>query len=419
MGVTGLMRTSASGMAAQSNRLSAVADNIANVSTTGYKRAYAEFSSFIPPQATGEYTSGGVNTDLRKAVSEQGTFRFTTSTTDLAVNGDGMFLVSDANGQVFMTRAGSFVENGDGELINAAGFRLMGYSLENGQPPIVANGTAGLEAINIGNLALQAVPSTSGTFFANLPANAADVAPADLPSTNAATAEFTNKTSVVAFANLGFPVTLDVYTAKTGPNTWEISVYNQADAAPGGGFPYASGPLATDNLTFDATTGALDAGSPDSITVPIPNGGNLVLDLSESSQLNAAYTVLEAQVNGNAPSAVDRIDIDDDGVVFAVYEDGTRVATYQIPLGDVPSPDNLLALPGDVYQPSSDSGNLLIGFPNSGSFGIVQSSTLEQSTVDLASELTLMIEAERNFQVNSKVFQTGADLLDVIVNLKR
>jgi flagellar hook protein FlgE len=411
------MRTSASGMAAQSNRLSAVADNIANVSTTGYKRAYAEFSSFIPPQATAEYVSGGVNTDNRRAISEQGTFRFTTSTTDLAVNGDGMFLVSDNNGQVFMTRAGSFVENGEGELINAAGYRLMGYSLENGQPPIVVNGTAGLEAINLGSLALQAVPSTAGTFFANLPAGAE--AETDLPSTNSPTAEFTNKSSLVAFANLGFPVTLDVYTTKTADNTWEVTVYNQADAGAGGGFPYANPALATETLTFDPTTGALDAGSANSITVPIPGGGNMELDLSQSSQLNAPYTVIASQVNGNAPSAVDRIDIDDEGTVFAVYEDGTRVATYQIPLGDVPSPDNLLALPGDVFQPSSDSGNLLIGFPGSGSFGIVESSTLEQSTVDLATELTLMIEAERNFQVNSKVFQTGADLLDVIVNLKR
>jgi flagellar hook protein FlgE len=419
MAITGMLRTSASGMAAQSNRLSAVADNIANVSTTGYKRAYTEFSSFIPPQATAEYVSGGVNTDIRRGISEQGTFRFTTSTTDLAVNGDGMFLVGDNNGQVSLTRAGSFVENGDGELINAAGFRLMGYSLENGQPPIVVNGTAGLVPINLGSLALQAVPSTAGTFFANLPAGAAITPAADLPSTNSPTATFTNKSSLVSFANLGFPVTLDVYTTKTADNTWEVSVYNQADAAPGGGFPYANPALATETLTFDPTTGAIDAASPDSVTIPIPGGGNLELDLSESSQLNAVYTVIASQVNGNAPSAVDRIDIDDEGVVFAVYEDGTRVATYQIPLGDVPSPDNLLSLPGDVFQPSSDSGNLLIGFPGSGSFGVVESSTLEQSTVDLATELTLMIEAERNFQVNSKVFQTGADLLDVVVNLKR
>jgi flagellar hook protein FlgE len=420
MGLSGMMRTSGSGMAAQSNRLSAVADNIANVSTTGYKRAYTEFSSFIPTQATSEYTSGSVNTDIRRAITEQGSFRYTTSATDLAINGDGFMLVGDENDGVFLTRAGSFVKDGEGELINAAGFKLMGYPLdENGNPPSIANSTSGLVPINLSSLSLQAVPSTAGTFFTNLPADAPIVAP-DTPSGNAATAAFTNKTSLVAFANLGREVTLDIYTTKTADDTWELTVFDAAEATtPGGPFPYAAGPLVTTTLTFDGTTGGFAPASPTSVTIPVPDGSNLVLDLSQTSQLAAAYTVIEAKVNGNAPSAVDRVEINDQGVVSAVYENGTRVASYQVPLATVPSPDRLLGLPGDVFQASDDSGDLLIGFAGSGSFGLVQSSSLEQSTVDLASELTLMIEAEKNFQVNSKVFQTGADLLDVVVNLKR
>jgi flagellar hook protein FlgE len=419
MGVSGIMRTSASGMEAQSNRLSTVADNIANVSTTGYKRAYTEFSSFIPAQSTSEYNSGSVRTHIRHAISEQGTFNYTTSPTDLAVNGSGFFLVADTDGQVFLTRAGSFVPDGEGDLINAAGFSLMGYSLATGDPPVVANGTAGLEAINLNDLALQANPSDEGTFYVNLPADAGVIAAADLPSTNAAGAEFTAKTSLVTFANLGREVTLDIYSAKTATNTWEVTVYDRAEASPSGGFPYASGPLATTTLTFDGATGQLTPASPDTLTIPVPDGGNLALDLSQSSQLAAPYTVIGATVNGNGPSAVDRIDIDQDGRLFAVYENGTRVATYQIPLATVPSPDNLQPLPGDVFLPDSDSGDMLIGFAGQGGFGLIEESALEQSTVDLADELATMIEAERNFQVNSKVFQTGADLLDVIVNLKR
>lgn len=419
MGVSGIMRTSASGMEAQSNRLSTVADNIANVSTTGYKRAYTEFSSFIPAQSTSEYNSGSVRTHIRHAISEQGTFNYTTSPTDLAVNGSGFFLVADTDGQVFLTRAGSFVPDGEGDLINAAGFSLMGYSLATGDPPVVANGTAGLEAINLNDLALQANPSDEGTFYVNLPADAGVIAAADLPSTNAAGAEFTAKTSLVTFANLGREVTLDIYSAKTATNTWEVTVYDRAAASPSGGFPYASGPLATTTLTFDGATGQLTPASPDTLTIPVPDGGNLALDLSQSSQLAAPYTVIGATVNGNGPSAVDRIDIDQDGRLFAVYENGTRVATYQIPLATVPSPDNLQPLPGDVFLPDSDSGDMLIGFAGQGGFGLIEESALEQSTVDLADELATMIEAERNFQVNSKVFQTGADLLDVIVNLKR
>jgi flagellar hook protein FlgE len=419
MSISAIMRTSASGMKAQSNRLGAVADNIANVNTTGYKRAATEFSSFIPVRATSEYVSGSVTTHILNKISDQGVLNYTTSVTDLAVNGHGFFVVSDEDGTPFMTRAGAFTKNGDGELLNAAGYYLMGYPLDSGTPTVVANGTAGLERVTIANLALEAVPSTEGAFFANLPPDAAIVAAADLPSANLATSEYTAKTSLVVTADLGRQVTLDIYWAKTAANTWEISVYDRADQAPTGEFPYAAGPLVTDTITFDGTTGALDALSPTDITIPVPAGSSLLLDLSESTQLATDYTVVEASVNGNGPSAVDRTEIDEEGVLYAIYENGARVPTYKIPLANVISPDKLQPLAGDIFVPTAESGDLQIGFATQAGFGSIQSSALEQSTVDLANELTDMIEAERHYSVNSKVFQTGSDLLDVLVNLKR
>jgi flagellar hook protein FlgE len=364
--------------------------------------------------------SGSVNSNIRSAISEQGVLNSTTSVTDLAISGNGFFVVSDADGTPFLTRAGSFVENGDGDLVNAAGYFLMGYPIVNGAAPAtVANGTAGLERVSLGSLSLQASNSTEGVFITNLPADAAIIAPADLPSANAATATYTAKTSMVAFANLGREVTLDIFWAKTAANTWEISVFDRAEAPPAGEFPYASGPLVTDTITFDGTTGSFAAGSPTSITIPVPDGSPLVLDLDQTSQLAANYSVIDARVNGNGPSAVDRIDIDDTGVLYAIYENGARIATYQIPLANVASPDNLGPLAGDVYTTTSDSGDLLIGFATQSGLGTITSNSLEQSTVDLANELTDMIEAERHYSVNSSVFQTGADLLDVLVNLSR
>jgi flagellar hook protein FlgE len=171
MGLFSMLRTSASGMAAQANRLSTVADNIANAGTTGYKRASSEFSSLILASGTSEYISGSVETNVRYGVSEQGSFRFTSSVTDLAVKGNGFFIVEGANGQQFLTRAGAFVPDGNGNLVNAAGFKLMGYSLTGGSPSIVSNGTAGLQAISVGSLALQANPSTHANLFVNLPQN--------------------------------------------------------------------------------------------------------------------------------------------------------------------------------------------------------------------------------------------------------
>src|SRR5262245_30807576 len=170
MGIYSMMRTSASGMAAQANRLGTVADNIANVNTTGYKRASTEFSSLILESGTAEYVSGGVESRIRHAISEQGSLRFTTSSTDLAVKGDGFFVVSDSAGQPFLTRAGSFVRDADGDLVNAAGFKLMAYELVGGTPSVVTNGTAGLVPVNIGSLALQATPSVAGELSLNLPA---------------------------------------------------------------------------------------------------------------------------------------------------------------------------------------------------------------------------------------------------------
>jgi flagellar hook protein FlgE len=208
---------------------------------------------------------------------------------------------------------------------------------------------------------------------------------------------------------------------KTNDNEWEVAVYNQADAdTTSQGFPYANGQLnAPTTLVFDPTTGQLDSSSPTSLDIPIPNGATVTLDMSQSSQLAADYTVLDAAVNGNAPSEVERVEIDDDGTLYAVFENGARLATYRIPLANVASPDNLAPLAGNVFASSVDSGDVQVGFAGEGGFGTMVSAALEQSTVDLASELTAMIESERNYTANSKVFQTGSELMDVVVNLKR
>src|SRR5262249_28845064 len=132
MSLFGVMRTGVSGMNAQSNKLSTVSDNIANVNTTGYKRASTEFSSLILKSGSGDYNSGAGETHILYAITDPGSLQFTTSTTDLAVQGNGFFVVSDVTGtQHFLTRAGSFVPDSRGNLVNPAGFYLMGYNIQN------------------------------------------------------------------------------------------------------------------------------------------------------------------------------------------------------------------------------------------------------------------------------------------------
>lgn len=419
MSLYGMMRTGVSGMAGQSSRLSTVADNIANSSTNGYKRATTEFSSLIIPNPPGSYASGGVTTSVRYAISQAGNLQYTTSASDLAVSGDGFFVVQDAGGSPFLTRAGSFVPDGEGRLVNAAGFYLLGYSYENGPPSAVTNGFSGLEPVTISESELTASPSTSGLFSANLPSSAVVIAAADLPSANAATATQSAKSSLVVYDNLGAEVLVDIYFTKTAANTWEVAVFDKAAATGTTSFPYSSGPLVTETLSFNATDGRLTALSATGITIPIPGGAAFALDLSSVSQLATAYTELNAEVNGNAPSAIDQIEIDTDGTVYAQYENGSFRALYRIPLATVQSPDQLAVLPGNVYSQSTDSGDVRVGFAGEGGMGGVVSGALENSNVDIALELTSMIESQRSYTANSKVFQTGSELLDVLVNLKR
>lgn len=434
MGLYGSLRTSASGMAAQSNRISSVADNIANSNTTGYKRSAIEFATLVLSQGGDDYQSGSVKSNTQYFISQQGAMASTSRWSNVGIEGDGFFMVQNAGGQTFLTRAGAFIPTtGEGYLENAAGMRLMGYSLAGGStPPLVINGTAGLEPIRLSALALQSTPTTAGYFRANLPINGGAAGAAtpvvasgggNLPSENQAAATPTKgPTSLVVYDNLGNSVTLDVYATRTtaaggAADTWEMTVFNAADRATGGTFPYGAAALATEQLSFDAS-GNLMPSSAQGMSIPVPNGAAVALDLSTMSAKAATYDP-DAEANGNAPSQVIGYDIANDGTLSAVYENGSRVETFRIPLATVPSPDKLAVQAGNTFLATQESGDFKMGFPSEGGRGTIQGYSVEQSNVDLANELTTMIESQRNYTANSKVFQTSAELMDVLVNLQR
>jgi flagellar hook protein FlgE len=418
MSLYGVMRTSTSGMNAQSSRISAVAENVANANTNGYKAVRTEFASYFISGNVSQYNSGYVDVNMHRMVGNQGTLSATTSITDLAIQGEGFFIVRDANGENLLTRAGSYQPDADGQLVNAAGFSLLGYPVQAANGGIVVNGFAGLEPVTFNSVALSARPSTQGTLQTNLPAGAAAIAAASLPSANTAATSFTSKTSMVTYGNLGDEVMLDIYMSKKGPQQWELTVFDRA-AVGASGFPYAAGPIATTTMSFDPANGQLLPSSANSLVVAIPGGQPLTLDLSNTSQLAAGFSVQKADINGNKASAANLVEIADDGTVFVAFEDGTRQAKYRIPLATVPSPDNLEAISGNAFGVTVNSGDFRIGFSGEGGFGSIASGVLEQSTADIASEFTDMIDAQRGYTANSKVFQTGAELMDILVNLKR
>ncbi|MBY3246743.1 MULTISPECIES: flagellar hook protein FlgE [Rhizobium] len=435
MSIFGSMKTAVSGMNAQANRLSTVADNIANVNTTGYKAVSTSFSSLVLPSSGGNYNSGGVQTSVRQAVSDQGDISYTTSSTDLAISGDGFFIVQGPDGTPVLTRAGDFTKDDEGNLVNAAGFMLMGYSYDSGAPAVVVNGFDGLVPVNVNQDGLTAIASTSGVFKGNLDSNAkvAPVAPATLPSDNLATTTTdTKKVSMVAYDRLGNKVMYDFYFTKTSvvtpppatgtAATWQVSIYRNADAAVGGttSFPYAPGGAAaavgTGTLTFDRDGKMLTGGAvniADTVT-----GQTIAMDFSGFTQLGAAFSGTGTP-NGQAATPVKDVTIDGDGIVYAKYEDGSTKPLYRIPLANVASPDKLTLMSGNVYSANGQSGVTVTGFPQTNGLGTIKAGALEGSNVDLAGELTEMIESQRSYTANSKVFQTGSDIMDVLVNLKR
>ena len=434
MSIFGSMKTAVSGMNAQANRLGTVSDNIANSSTTGYKEATTSFSSLVLPQGSGNYNSGGVETTIQYAISQQGNISYTTSTNDLAIQGSGFFVVSDAAGTPYMTRAGNFAPDSSGNLVNSAGFTLMGYSYGSGSPSVVVNGFNGLVPINVNQTGLTAVASTAGTLAGNLNSNdTAVTVAANVASANTSTAAPSEKSSVVGYDSQGNAVTYDVYYTKTAANTWDVAVYNHAGATAGDNpFPYSivspatTARLGTGTMVFDSSGQLVSTGTtpaPGTITATTPlkvtNGSQIIdVDMSGFTQLASGFTAT-GKVDGQAPNPVKSVTIGKDGTVAALYGDGSSRNLYRIPLATVASPDLLTLQSGNVYSANGQSGVTVTGFPQTGQFGYVQSGALEESNVDLASELTNMIEAQKSYTANSKVFQAGSELMDVLVNLQR
>jgi flagellar hook protein FlgE len=240
-----------------------------------------------------------------------------------------------------------------------------------------------------GQLALISTDATGGT---------------DVTGTFTDISPISKQSSLQVFDNVGNPVRLDLALTKTGVNTWSIAVSQDATLLAG---PHT--------LTFDANGQVIGASS---LTFPLPNGGPFTLDMAGMTQLAGDYTVT-GSANGNPPSNVKDAEFSADGTVYAVYEDGTRVGVYALALATVPSADNLAVRAGNVYEATGASGTYQVGLAQTSGFGSVQSGALEGSNVDLGAELTAMIEAQTSYTANSKVFQTGSELLDVLMNLSR
>ncbi len=411
-----LFNTAVMGMSAQTDALANISENIANNNTVGFKRATTHFQTILSGFQGPQQAGGGVSTYTRYDVEGKGALISTNSSTDLAIQGDGFFVVQDNSGNIFLTRAGSFNPDVNGKLVNSAGYTLMGFSVNSNENISAANMTSGnLTEVAIQENKLYSNPTTNGVISVNLPAGASIVGPALLPSTNNPGANATIKTSVSVYDNLGQKVDLDIYYAKSAANTWEASIYNSADAT-SGGFPYASAALGVQALSFSPNNGEIINGSP--INFSIPNGQSVVVDVSQTTQLGSSFEVNNLNFNGNAPAGVKEVEIGEDGVMAYRLDNGQSINAYKLGLATVNAPSRLKNYTGNAFITNSESGQMMIGEPGKGGLGLIQSSSLEASTVDLATELSSMIIAQRSFAANSQSFQVASEILQILNNLK-
>src|SRR5690606_9004232 len=191
-------------------------------------------------------------------------------------------------------------------------------------------------------------------------------------------------------------IRLDIYFTKVADNEWEVTVFHQPDSSGASSFPYGNTAIDTKHLIFDPATGSLDSTSDFNLELDLsdaPGGANLngrvvSVDLSDMRQLAASYTPLAADMNGSRPSAIDRVVIDNDGIVSVQYANGASKKLYRLDLAFVQSPDQLTVLPGNVFQEGLSSGQVNLGKPNEIALGAIQSGALEASNGDIAEEHT-------------------------------
>jgi flagellar hook protein FlgE len=468
MSINSAMLAGVSGLVANSSALAAISDNIANVNTIGYKRNQVDFMDMVTSQAAaGRYSAGGVQGVTRQFVSQQGLIQSATSTTDLAISGDGFFVVTDKGAGVTpsdsrsFTRAGSFGVDSAGFLVNDAGLYLQGW-------PVAANGTVDanpsdlsmLQSINIKNLG-AAVQSTSNVqISANLdqngPISAAEAAYLPSGATNKSMADYANnpatgtkpdftmEMTVIDSVGGSHKIAMAFLKDAGAPNQWNAEVYAvpATDVTQAAGMPpgqLASGMVKFNqdgsiNMTTSTLFGAAGPPAAPSVltlaasgTVTTPRWADaegvgaqsVTLDLSNVTQLADTSTVKFVNSDGAGVGNVSGVQVSKDGIVSAIFDNGQIRKVAQVAVATFPNDDGLKSVSGNAYQATLSAGQMVLKQAGVAGAGAVSPSSLEASTVDLSSEFTGLISTQKAYSASSKIITTADQMLDELINIIR
>lgn len=402
-----------SGLAAASQDLDVIGNNVANSGTVGFKQSQIQFSDVYANSLSGAGASQiGIGTKVAEVAQQftQGNITATSNPLDVAINGGGFFRM-DNNGSVSFTRNGQFQLNNAGYIIDANGDKLTGYTAN-------ANGALSTGApadLNINTASLP--PKVTSTVNALLNLNAASTVPVNPFNTNDPTS-YNNATSVSVYDSLGNSHSLQTFYVTTGTGSW--NVYGTSDGVPIGYTPPAA-PVPIGTLNF-STSGTVTSGSPMAVSMPVGTGAatplNVSLNYAGTTQYGAAFSVNSLQQNGYTSGQLNNFSVSSDGKVTGSYTNGQTATLGQVVLANFTDPNGLQSMGNNQWAATAASGPPLIGAPGSASLGVLQSSATESSNVNLTTELVNMITAQRNYQANAQTIKTEDALTQTLINLR-
>ncbi len=413
------LRTGVSGLKSNQTRMDVVGNNIANINTIAFKRARVAFNEVLGQQLLGVgRTAGGTGINpsyvgLGVAVGSidqnwsQGALKNTGVATDLALNGDGFF-IARAGDRTLLTRAGNFTFNSEGQLVTANGLNVQGWKF-NEQGELL---TGALKDIEV-DFNAQAPAQYTGN--ASVGGNLSADTPID---------GITSVSSIV-YDEQGKAHTVVIDFEKTADNTWEYSL----DAAENTTSPFNGGPV-TGTVVFN-TDGSIDTANsdlPPEITwgagfVDTDGDGNaeetLTIDLSSITQYSGSTTTTVREQDGHASGTIVGFSINPEGILELNFSNGEQKQLFQLTIGNVNNPNGLQQRGENFYSTTSASGDLQLARAGRDLETAVVAGTLEMSNVDLATEFTEMIVAQRGYQAAARVITTSDELLQEAVQLKR
>ena len=440
MSLSSSLNAGVAGLSANATRLAVISDNIANSSTNGYRRADVDFASLIAPSGEGSFTAGGVRTSTFREVTQAGALITSGNATDIAVGGgNGLLPVTEiaavdqpaASRPFMMTATGAFRQDEEGFLVTSGGLALLGW-------PTDADGTlattvsrdspASLEPVRLAAFLTAAEATTEIELGVNLPASET-IAGA---SGTAISAPLEYFDSIGRSHQLNIVYTPNVPAAGDPPSDqWLVSFFDSAtsDTVPiaeidlqfdpsrppgGAGALLSATPFSV--ATFDATTGQVEitvAGGPISVQLQSVNGATGLI------QLDAPFTPSGLSKNGAPAGNLTNVEIDESGFLQGVYDTGQRRTLFQVPLGAVTNPNGLIAVDNQAFQISPESGTVFFFDAGTGPVGTIEGFALQQSSVDVAQELTDLIQTQRAYSSNATTIRTVDEMLQETTNLKR